>query len=245
MLYHTHVAGGVAAAAGVALLLSTPEREVLPLVLLAAAGALLPDLDTPQSRPAQILALIEGAALGGAAGYYFSGHNLLWASGGLLVGAALGGLGVLAFLALLFLAPAAWKLPGLALLAGLALAGLALHRRSGRWSLISAVLGKVAGHRGPTHSLPFWAGALLAGWLLQHFSVLPFACPWWALGLGYASHLVLDSCTAGGVPWLWPLKQKRVTLLALKTGGWVEHVVVLPLLLVSAAAAVLRLGGIV
>lgn len=245
MLSHTHVAGGVASAAGMALLVATPDREVLPLLLLAAAGAMLPDLDQPQSKPAQVLALIEGAALGGVAGYYFSGHNLLWTGGGVLVGAALGGLGLLAFLALLFLAPASWKLPGLALLAGLALAGLAWRRRSGCWSLISAVLGKVAGHRGPTHSLPFLAVALLSGWLLQHFSVLPFACPWWALGLGYASHLMLDTCTAGGVPWLWPAQRKRVTLLALKTGGWVEHGVVLPLLMVGAGAAVLRLGGIV
>lgn len=228
MLTHTHLAGGIAAAAGAALLLDVPAAQLAPLVLGAAIGAGLPDVDCPHSKPAQILAVAEGAILGGVAGWYIS-RSFLIAGAGALAGAGLGGPGLLLLLAALYLAPAIWRTLALAGVAALGVAGLAI-RRHRRWSLLGGAVASAGGHRGPTHSLLFVGLALGAGWLLEHFSVLPFACPWWALGLGVLSHLFLDSFTEGGVRWFWPAKN-RVAFLPLKTGGVLESAVILPALL--------------
>jgi membrane-bound metal-dependent hydrolase YbcI (DUF457 family) len=59
---------------------------------------------------------------------------------------------------------------------------------------------------------------------------------WWALPLGVLSHLVLDTLTWGGVPWLWPWKRRFRARPALHTGSWVENAVVFPLLLITAVA---------
>lgn len=244
MLTHTHLAGGIAAAAGTALLLGVPPAQTVPLALVAAVGAVLPDIDSPPSKPAQIVALIEGAILGAAAGYYLGTllPPLVLALLGAGVGAALGGPGLLSFLVVLLLIPAAWRLPGYGALALLALLALAQLRRGRRWSLLSTATHAAGGHRGPTHSLGFLGLALLGGWLLAHFAVLPVVFPWWALGLGVLTHLVLDTLTAGGVRWLWPDK-RRLALLPLKTGGLAEHGLVLPLLLVATAWSVGQLAG--
>ena len=37
--------------------------------------------------------------------------------------------------------------------------------------------------------------------------LLRAAITWWALPLGVLSHLLLDTLTWGGVPWLWPWKK--------------------------------------
>lgn len=240
MLTHTHLAGGVAAAAGAALLLGIPDAQLAPLVIGAAIGAGLPDVDCPHSKPAQILAVVEGAILGGVAGWFLA-RNFLVAGAGALAGAGFGGPGLLLLLAVLYLVPAAWRTLALAGIAVLGAAGLA-RRRGRRWSLLGTAVASTGGHRGPTHSLIFLGLALGAGWLLEHFSVLPFAFPWWTLGLGVLSHLVLDSLTEGGVRWFWPAKN-RVAFLPIKTGGVVELAVIFPVLLGGIALAVLRWTG--
>jgi inner membrane protein len=97
------------------------------------------------------------------------------------------------------------------------------------------------GHRFLTHSL---LGLAIFGFL-AHLLLL-FLGPimgsvdiglvWWAFMIGMASHLVMDTLTKEGVPWLLPipvkfgfppLKAWRIT-----TGKWVETWVVFPLLLV-------------
>ncbi len=102
--------------------------------------------------------------------------------------------------------------------------------------------GVVGGHRSLLHSL---VGMLLMGWLLN--LLLLFLHPswpglqadvvWWAFMIGYLSHLVMDSLTKEGVPWLWPLPAKvgfppirrwRVT-----TGKWAEWVIIFPGLLIA------------
>lgn len=98
----------------------------------------------------------------------------------------------------------------------------------------------IGGHRFISHSL---IGAVLFGFLasfLLHFlqPIMPHTdiqLVWYAFMIGLASHLVMDTLTKEGVPWLLPvpikfgippLKQLRVT-----TGKWEEHFVVLPALL--------------
>jgi inner membrane protein len=96
------------------------------------------------------------------------------------------------------------------------------------------------GHRFLTHSL---LGLALFGFL-AHLLLL-FLKPimgsvdtslvWWAFMIGMLSHLVMDTLTKEGVPWLLsipvkfgfpPLKAWRIT-----TGKWVEAWLVFPLLL--------------
>lgn len=111
---------------------------------------------------------------------------------------------------------------------------------------VGKYLGKIfdkllGGHRFLTHSV---LGLVLFGYLF-HF-LLIFLHPilgsvniglvWWAFMIGMASHLVMDTLTKEGVPWLLPipikfglppLKAWRIT-----TGKWVETWVVFPLLLI-------------
>ena len=109
---------------------------------------------------------------------------------------------------------------------------------------VGRVFGKLlGGHRFISHSL---IGFALFGWLcnlLLHFlhPLMPHVdakLVWYAFLIGYGSHLIMDSFTKEGVPWLLPipfkfgfppLKKLRVT-----TGKWVENAVVLPGLLAFA-----------
>lgn len=103
--------------------------------------------------------------------------------------------------------------------------------------LIGRTLG---GHRFLSHSI---LGLALFGFLTH--LLLSFLHPimpnvdtdlvWWAFMIGMVSHLIMDSFTKEGVPWLlpipWkfgfpPLKRMRIT-----TGKKVEHFIVLPILI--------------
>jgi inner membrane protein len=56
----------------------------------------------------------------------------------------------------------------------------------------------------------------------------------YAVLIGYLSHLVLDSITEEGIPLLFPAKWKfgfpPIKFLRIKTGHWVENLVIFPLL---------------
>jgi inner membrane protein len=136
-----------------------------------------------------------------------------------------------------------------------AVAGLAVANVTGEPLLAGAVVGSLAalapdldhpssavgrllpawwhrltpGHRGPTHSL-LWCAAL------------GLACSFWSdvLALfavaGALSHVCSDAITEQGVPWAWPISKRRVALprlLALKTGGIAEALVVVGVLAVA------------
>jgi inner membrane protein len=77
------------------------------------------------------------------------------------------------------------------------------------------VVGKIAnqfsgGHRHFTHSI---LGLLAIGyglhWIINHWLAPGMANSaqfvWWAFMIGYVSHIVADTFTDRGVPWLWPL----------------------------------------
>jgi membrane-bound metal-dependent hydrolase YbcI (DUF457 family) len=61
---------------------------------------------------------------------------------------------------------------------------------------------------------------------------------WWAFMIGFLSHLVMDSFTKEGVPWLLPIPWKfglpPIRRLRITTGKWVEHFVILPALILLA-----------
>jgi inner membrane protein len=103
----------------------------------------------------------------------------------------------------------------------------------------------MGGHRFITHSL---LGIGLAGFLVH--SLLLFLQPimptvqieyvWWAFMIGMTSHLIMDSFTKEGVPWLLPIPIKfgipPLKRLRITTGKWVENVIVFPLLVVVLVA---------
>ena len=106
--------------------------------------------------------------------------------------------------------------------------------------LIGRMMG---GHRFLSHSI---LGLALFGFLTT--ALLNFLQPimpnvdtdlvWWAFMIGMVSHLVMDSFTKEGVPWLLPIPWKfgfpPLRRLRITTGKNVERFVVLPLLLLAA-----------
>ncbi len=98
------------------------------------------------------------------------------------------------------------------------------------------------GHRFLTHSL---LGLVLFGlaahWLLGFLQPLMHSVDsglvWWAFMIGMLSHLVMDSFTREGVPWLLPLPFKfglpPLKKLRITTGHFAEQFVVFPGLLAA------------
>ncbi len=109
--------------------------------------------------------------------------------------------------------------------------------------LIAKMLG---GHRFLSHSL---VGVALFGFLsyLLLSALQPIILNvqiyyvWCAFMIGFVSHLVMDTLTKEGVPWLLPIPVKfgflPIKKLRITTGKWAESLIVLP-------ALVLLFGGI-
>lgn len=101
------------------------------------------------------------------------------------------------------------------------------------------------GHRFLTHSI---IGLALFGfgahWLLialhPVMAQVDIDLVWWAFIIGMVSHLVMDSFTREGVPWLLPLPYKfglpPVKSLRVRTGHFSENVIIFPGLIVFNAA---------
>ncbi len=106
--------------------------------------------------------------------------------------------------------------------------------------LISPLLG---GHRFISHSL---LGVLLFGFvssqilkLMSTFLIVDMSIVWWSFMIGFWSHLIMDTFTKEGVPWLFPIPIKfglpPLSFLRIKTGGLLEKTFVFPgLLLINA-----------
>ena len=98
----------------------------------------------------------------------------------------------------------------------------------------------LGGHRFLTHSV---LGLALFGFLFR--ALLAFLHPimphidsgyvWWAFMIGMLSHLIMDTLTKEGVPWLLPIPVKfgmpPIKRLRITTGKFVEHFIVFPLIL--------------
>jgi inner membrane protein len=106
--------------------------------------------------------------------------------------------------------------------------------------LFGRVVGRMlGGHRFLTHSL---IGLALMGflvhWLLVFLQpVMPnvqIEYVWWAFIIGMISHLIMDSFTREGVPWLLPIPIKfgfpPIRRLRITTGKKVENFIIFPIL---------------
>lgn len=109
----------------------------------------------------------------------------------------------------------------------------------------SAATRLLGGHRFLTHSL---IGVFVAGWLFS--LLLQFVHPimpnvqteyvWWAFMIGMASHLIMDSFTKEGVPWLLPIPIKfgfpPIRKFRITTGKLIEKFIIIPVLVVALVA---------
>ena len=95
----------------------------------------------------------------------------------------------------------------------------------------------MGGHRFLTHSLigVFGFSVLARMFLAFIHPLMPnvdMGLVWWAFMIGVFSHLVMDSLTEEGVPWLLPIPIKfgfpPIKRWRIKTGHWFEKVVVFP-----------------
>ncbi|HET9098120.1 MAG TPA: metal-dependent hydrolase [Candidatus Saccharimonadales bacterium] len=98
----------------------------------------------------------------------------------------------------------------------------------------------LGGHRFLTHSI---IGLALFGFLAKLFLVflqpvmhnVNIGYVWWSFMIGMTSHLVMDSFTKEGVPWLLPVPVKfgfpPIKKLRIRTGHWAENLIILPLLI--------------
>ncbi|MGE5041775.1 MAG: metal-dependent hydrolase [Candidatus Levyibacteriota bacterium] len=107
------------------------------------------------------------------------------------------------------------------------------------------LIGKVlypllGGHRFLSHSI---LGIVLFGigakFLLQAMSgvlLVNMDIVWWSFMIGYISHLVMDTFTHEGVPWLFPIPVRfgvpPFKALRMKTGGIIEKSIVFPGLMI-------------
>lgn len=97
----------------------------------------------------------------------------------------------------------------------------------------------LGGHRFITHSLiGLFAMGFLFYWLLVFLQPILHGVNidlvWWAFIIGMVSHLIMDSFTKEGVPWLLPIPIKfgfpPLKRLRITTGKGIENFVVFPLL---------------
>lgn len=123
---------------------------------------------------------------------------------------------------------------------------------------IGGVIGRIidkmlGGHRFLTHSL---IGAaimtFLFHWLLVFLHpIMPGVAIdyiWWAFVIGIASHLVMDTFTKEGVPWLLPIPVKfgfpPIKAFRITTGKGVENFIVFPLLALALFAVIATHYGV-
>lgn len=117
---------------------------------------------------------------------------------------------------------------------------------SSLWQKIPAgtMVGKLlhpllGGHRLISHSA---LGLIIFGWLTRYLLnvasstlLVNMDIVWWAFIIGYLSHLIMDSLTTDGVPWLFPISIHfgfpPLKSLRIKTGGVLEKFIVFPGLL--------------
>lgn len=115
------------------------------------------------------------------------------------------------------------------------------------WNTVPAgsIVGRVidplmGGHRFLSHSLVgagiFGVGFWYVLTLASHTLVVNIPIVWWAFMIGFLSHLIMDTITHEGVPWLFPIPWKigipPIKALRIKTGGFMENLVIFPGLLI-------------
>lgn len=115
-----------------------------------------------------------------------------------------------------------------------------LYRRVRAGSLLGkAVSPLFGGHRFISHSVlgiflfGFILDVLLGG--LSEILLVDMHVVWWAFMIGFVSHLLIDTITKDGVPWLFPIPIRfgvpPIKALRMKTGGLFEKSFIFPGLL--------------
>lgn len=115
------------------------------------------------------------------------------------------------------------------------------------WNNIPAgsIVGRIidplmGGHRFLSHSIVgagiFGLGVWYLLKLASHTLIVNTPIVWGAFMVGFVSHLIMDTITHEGVPWLFPIPWRigipPVKALRIKTGGLIEKLIVFPGLLV-------------
>lgn len=108
-----------------------------------------------------------------------------------------------------------------------------------------SVLGKLlsplfGGHRFISHSIiGIFLFGFFAKWVLQLTSpvlIVNNDIVWWSFMIGFVSHLLMDTITRDGVPWLFPIPIRfgfpPFRFLRIKTGGLVEKSFIFPGLII-------------
>jgi len=94
----------------------------------------------------------------------------------------------------------------------------------------------IGGHRMISHSI---LGIAIAGWglkmllpIIGQVLIVDMNVVWWSIMIGVFSHLVTDSMTKDGVPWLFPIPIRfgipPLEFMRIKTGGLVEKSIIFP-----------------
>lgn len=109
-----------------------------------------------------------------------------------------------------------------------------------------SVLGKLlaplfGGHRFISHSIiGIFLFGVFAKWVLHMTSsvlIVNADVVWWAFMIGFLSHLIMDTITRDGVPWLFPIPIRfgfpPFRFLRMKTGGLLEKSFVFPTLIIA------------
>lgn len=106
---------------------------------------------------------------------------------------------------------------------------------------VGRVFGRLlGGHRFISHSLLglalfAWLANLLLRFLQPLMPHVDIQLIWWAFLIGYLSHLIMDSFTKEGVPWLLPVPYKfgfpPLRRFRITTGKMVETLVLMPVLI--------------
>lgn len=198
----THLISGISLSGLVAWCCTADTPATLTAAALGGLGAVLPDIDEPESWFSRHLALLERIVL------------LLIIS--ILVLLPLGLAGKYGILP-----PRVIALLMVGYIVGVPILLLVTLRRS----FLSTIVKKLAGgHREATHTLT----ALVAVSAISTLCFLGFGgLFWFALPLGYGLHLLFDALNPAGVPWLGPWNRARFVWGNLKVGGFAELMICL------------------
>ncbi len=100
---------------------------------------------------------------------------------------------------------------------------------SGKLPIIGMIVSAIFKHRGVLHTPLIniaWVAILLASyksfipadlWSIAYYVII-------SVGIGYLSHLILDTCNVQGIMWLYPISSKRFHILGITTGSIFEKI---------------------
>lgn len=114
------------------------------------------------------------------------------------------------------------------------------HRVRGGSFIGKVIAPLIGGHRFLSHSLIglalFGIGMKFVLGIVGNVLLVNMDIVWWAFMIGFLSHLIADTFTTEGVPWLFPIPFRfgipPLKVFRFKTGGVVEKSFVFPMLII-------------